>query len=272
MRERQINVRGLDVHCLEWGERGAPPVVLIHGGSAHAHWWDAFAPTIADHFHVLAPDLRGHGDSAWVDPPAYAVDDYAGDVVELVRREGWPTVRLVGHSLGGLVAVTAAARLDASVRAVVTVDARTRPSDLGLRSLHRLAQMPAPRWASRDDAVARFRLLPDDGDVRPELRAHVATHALRQDPQGAWTHKFDRAALAAISAVDVAPALASLACPVLVVRGGESRIMSDRAVAILREAKPDLRIETIAGAGHHVMLDRPEEFASLVGPFLRAIG
>lgn len=272
MRERRITVRDLDVHCLEWGERGAPPVLLIHGGSAHAHWWDAFAPTIADRFHVVAPDLRGHGDSAWADPPAYAVDDYASDVVDLVGQEGWPTVRLVGHSLGGLVAVTAAARLGARVPALVTVDARTRPSDTGLRSIRRLAQMPATRWSSRDDAVARFRLLPDDGCVRPELRAHVATHALRPDPEGGWTHKFDRAALAAIGAVDVAPALGGLACPVLVVRGGESRIMSDRAVEILRAAKPDLRVETIAGAGHHVMLDRPEEFAGLVGAFLRAIG
>ena len=75
---RFIRVNGLSLHYLEWGEATNPALILLHGGSAHAHWWDHIAPTLARTYRVLALDLRGHGESAWTHPPAYEIADYDG--------------------------------------------------------------------------------------------------------------------------------------------------------------------------------------------------
>ena len=256
MRQRHVLVRGLRLNCLEWGSTAAPPVLLLHGGSAHGHWWDGVAPALADRFRVLALELRGHGDSEWARPAAYDVDDYAADVAALVEQEDLRTLRLVGHSLGGLVAAAAAALVSGRMAALAIVDSRTVPFSGGLRSLHRLAQLPSPRWRTRAEAIARYRLLPDDGAASPETRAHVAAHAVTQEAGGAWTYKFDRAALARIG------------CPVLALRGALSPMMSARALEALRAAAPQLEVATIDGAHHHVMLDRPAEFSHALGDFL----
>jgi pimeloyl-ACP methyl ester carboxylesterase len=268
MRQRHVLVRGLRLNCLEWGSAAAPPVLLLHGGSAHGHWWDGVAPALADRFRVLALELRGHGDSEWARPAAYDVDDYAADVAALVEQEDLRTLRLVGHSLGGLVAAAAAALVSGRMAALAIVDSRTAPFSGGLRSLHRLAQLPSPRWRTRAEAIARYRLLPDDGATSPETRAHVAAHAVTQETGGAWTYKFDRAALAAIRPYDAAPALARIGCPVLALRGALSPMMSARALEALRAAAPQLEVATIDGAHHHVMLDRPAEFSHALGHFL----
>lgn len=270
MRERTLHVRGLDLHLLEWGAPGAPAVLLLHGGSAHARWWEGFAPTVADRFRVLAPDLRGHGDSAWARPPAYGVDDHAADVLALAEQLDLRSLAIVGHSFGGMVAMAAAARLGDGLRALAIVDTRTKSTEIGLRSLQRLAQMPAPRYRTRAEGIARYRLLPIDGQTPPAAVARMAAHALARGTDGLWTYKFDRAALAAVVPHDPGPALAGVRCPILAIRGANSPMMSDRAVAALRAAAPQLAVVTVAAAHHHVMLDQPDEFARVLGEFLRA--
>ncbi|HVN87131.1 MAG TPA: alpha/beta hydrolase [Candidatus Binatia bacterium] len=267
--DRDLVANGLRLHYLEWTNTSAPPLLLLHGGSAHAHWWDWFAPLIADRFHVLALDLRGHGDSDWSDPPAYEIDDYARDVVAFVEHFDLRALRLIGHSLGGTIAATAAARIADRLAALVIVDSRTKASSDGSRFMQRLAQMPHPRYRSREQGVAQYRLLPRDSSAPPDVLAAIAVHALRaSSDETHWTFKFDRAALAAIRSHDIAPALAQLRCPILAVRGGASPLMSDTAIAALRAAAPQLEVVTIAGAHHHVMLERPAEFAAAVIPFL----
>ena len=66
----------LSVHYLAWGQPSRPPLILLHGGAAHAHWWDHIAPVLSQRYRVLAPDLRGHGDTDWAGPGAYEIDDY----------------------------------------------------------------------------------------------------------------------------------------------------------------------------------------------------
>ena len=75
-----FTVGGVQLYYHEWGHPTAPSLVLLHGGAAQAHWWDHLAPALAEQYHVVAPDLRGHGDSSWVSPPAYEIEDYVGDV------------------------------------------------------------------------------------------------------------------------------------------------------------------------------------------------
>jgi pimeloyl-ACP methyl ester carboxylesterase len=264
-----ITVNGLRLHYLDWGNPNAPPLLLLHGGAAHAHWWDRFAPHFAGRFHVIATDLRGHGDSDWARPPAYDVEDYVADVVALIHTLDLRELRLIGHSLGGVVATVAAAQVPGHIAALVIVDSRTRGGQSGARFMQRLARMSHPRYRSREQGIAQYRLLPADSSAPAEILAQVAAHALRQDESdGKWTLKFDRLALAAIDARDIAPALRQLHCPILAVRGSASPLMSPGAIAILRAAAPQTELAEITGAHHHVMLDRPEQFADVVSKFL----
>ncbi|HUI27800.1 MAG TPA: alpha/beta hydrolase [Candidatus Kryptonia bacterium] len=264
-----IELDGRRLHYLAWGDPSRPPLLLLHGGSAHAHWWDWFAPKVADRFHVMALDLRGHGDSAWAEPPAYEIDDYARDVVAFIAHFDLHRLRLIGHSLGGTIAATVAVQIADRLAALVIVDSRTKASPDGLRFMQRLAQMPHPRYRTREQGIAHYRLLPGDSSAPADMLAAIAAHALRPSTDEThWTFKFDRAALAAIRAHDVASALAQLDCPILAVRGGASPLMSEKAIAALRAAAPRLEVATIEGAHHHVMLDRPAEFAAVVTRFL----
>jgi pimeloyl-ACP methyl ester carboxylesterase len=75
-RSRGVEVNGLRLHFLESGAAGSPPLCFLHGGAAHAHWFDAVIPAFVDRFHVVSLDQRGHGESAWAEPPAYGTEDF----------------------------------------------------------------------------------------------------------------------------------------------------------------------------------------------------
>jgi pimeloyl-ACP methyl ester carboxylesterase len=141
--------------------------VLLHGGAAHAHWWDHIAPTLARECHVLALDLRGHGDSRWVAPPAYEIDDYVADLEAFVDTLDLARCVLIGHSLGGFIALAYALAHPEFLRSLIVVDIRAR---LGRSRFMRLLQsMPAPIYADEQDLFQRFRLLPVETHARPEL-------------------------------------------------------------------------------------------------------
>jgi len=266
--DRTVTVNGLRLHALEWGHSTAPPVLLLHGGSAHAHWWDLFAESIADRFHVFALDLRGHGDSEHARSPAYRVGDYAGDVAAFVERVTPEPIHLIGHSLGGIVAAAYAGRAPARLRSLVVVDSLVRITQAGARYMKRLHHFPQPCYRTRDEAIRRFRLLPTQTNADATVLAHVAATGLRPLPDGRWTFKFDRESLAHAEPQDLTPLLSRLTCPMLFVRGAHSTLLSPRGFAELSAAVPHAEQVEIANAHHHVMLDNPTEFSRAVRGFL----
>lgn len=268
MRERSLSIHGLRLQCYEWGDAAAPAVVLLHGGSAHSHWWDFFAGTLADAYRVVALDLRGHGNSDHADPPAYRIDDYADDVAACIDTLGLTRTMLVGHSMGGVVAAAYAGRASERLAALVIVDSQVRISVAGARYMMRLRHFPQIMYRDRDTAIRRFRLLPTQTNAAPEVLAHVAAHALRELPDGRWTLRFDRASLAAAEPQDWLPTLQQLGCPVLIVRGVHSTLLPHDKFAALLAALPRAEGIEISNAHHHVMLDNPTEFARTVRKFL----
>jgi pimeloyl-ACP methyl ester carboxylesterase len=133
-----------------------------------------------------------------------------------------------------------------------------------------LRRLPQPVYASFEEAVQRFRLLPTANDASAEVLAHVAAHAMRQLEDGAWTLKFDRRGIANTQPCDLSPALAAVRGPVLVVRAAASELMSEADLAEFRAVAPHAESTVIAGAHHHIMLDRPEELAAAVRGFLKS--
>ena len=106
---RYIEVNGLKLHYLDYGSKGKPPMLCLHGGAVHAHWFDFVAGAFTADYHVRALDHRGHGESARADPPDYSYTAYASDVAAVIEKLDLRDVILVGHSMGGLVSLVYAA-------------------------------------------------------------------------------------------------------------------------------------------------------------------
>lgn len=268
--DRFISVNGLRLCCREWGAPSGPPVVLLHGGSAHAHWWDLFADSIADRYHVYALDLRGHGDSEHSRPPAYRVDDYVRDLAAFIELMALTSVTLVGHSLGAMIATAYAVSVPKRVRSLVVVDSILKITPAGARYMARLQRFPQPVYRSRDDALRRFRLLPAHTTADGSILRHIAAHGLRQLADGRWTLKFDREAMAQNGPLDLTPHLQQLRCPILFVRGTHSTLLTQAGLAALLRAARHAQAVEIPDAHHHVMLDNPTAFECAIRSFLES--
>src|SRR5690348_149238 len=112
----------LRLHYVDWGNPGAPPLLLVHGGRDHCRNWDWVAARLRDRWHVIAPDLRGHGDSAWSEDGHYSMDAYIYDLAQLVRQLGLAPVTIVAHSLGGNIALRTAGIFPDQVRKLVAIE------------------------------------------------------------------------------------------------------------------------------------------------------
>ncbi|MGH7787349.1 MAG: alpha/beta fold hydrolase [Candidatus Binatia bacterium] len=259
---------GRRLHYLEWGAADAPPVVLLHGGSAHAHWWDFVAPPLADTYRCIAPDLRGHGESDWPADREYRLVAHAADVARLTDALALPAVAVIGHSFGGFVAMEYARTAGARLAALAIVDSRVRIGERSARYMDALRKLPHPVYASPAEALARFRLLPSGTTAPAAVLAHVLHHGIVERDDGTWTFRFDRRAMASTPMQDFSPILAALTCPILAVRAGLSPIVSASALAEYAGANPRTELAEIADAHHHVMLDQPAALAALLRRFL----
>ena len=266
-RNRRVEVRGLDLHVLEWGPAGRTGVLLLHGGAAHAHWFDAVATALGEHRHVVALDQRGHGESAWATPPAYATEDFAADIVGVLGALGWDSGILIGHSMGGHNAIGCAAWYPERLRGLVIVDSRPAIPAERLAQMKERGARPHRRHPSVEAAAAAFRLLPPDTRAEPALLAHLARQSVTwQD--GAVSLRFDPVCYAARVPADGWQLVPRVTAPTLVVRGELSPILTRPMAERLRAEISGARFAEIPGAYHHLVLDRPEAFVAEVRNFL----
>ncbi|MBX3026250.1 alpha/beta hydrolase [bacterium] len=263
-----VEVNGLRLHYLEWGAADRPPVLFLHGGSAHAHWWDFVIPLLADRFRCLALDLRGHGESSRPDDGDYGLAAHARDVAAAVAALGLAGGGLVGHSFGGWVAMLYAGRAGDAVGALAVLDSRPTIGVRSARMLAALRKLPHTRYATRDEAIDRFRLLPAATRADAAVIAHIAQHGIVRDRDGTYLPRFDRRALAGAGAQDLTPHLRAARCPILAVRAADSEIVDAAALAAFRAAVPSAELAEIAGAHHHLMLDQPAALAAVLSAFL----
>ena len=275
--ERTAKVNGITLHYLDWGlDRGpadAPPVVLLHGITGHARVWDHLAERLAPRHRVLALDQRGHGDSDPAPDDDYRVGTMADDVAAFVGSLRIDRFALLGHSMGGRIAIRYAADHAARLERLVIVDIGP---DINLAGLQRVRDMMAnapERIESEEWAVEYIRRANPLQDV-DMLRERVR-HGLRRAPDGELTWKYakglrDMMREGRRDAVDLWEPLPRIPCPTLIVRGAESDILSAEVAKKMAERLPDGRVVEIAGAGHTVPADRPEEFVRQIRAFLAA--
>jgi pimeloyl-ACP methyl ester carboxylesterase len=263
-----ITINGLRLHYRQWGQPGRRPLLLLHASGCHAHWWDGVGPLLAADYHVIAPDLRGHGDSARPEPPAYHFEAYVADLAGLVAQLGLQELCLVGHSMGGYVSLLYASTQPAALRALMIVDMLCEVGGEALERLHQASTRPQPRFTTREEAEQRFRLQPPETTATPDVLQALARAAVCQTTDGDWTFKFDRRALHH-PAVHVWDLLPRVVCPGLVVHGEWSPLMPATNAEKVAQGLSHGAWMTLPGAYHNVMLDNPTGFVQCVREFCR---
>lgn len=271
-----LDINGLKHRYLEWGDPASTPVVLLHGLRSYAHTWDPIAEALSDSYRLIAPDLRGRGESAWDPHQDYYPDRYVADLESLVAQLGLARFAMVGHSLGGTVTYAYAAAHRDQVAAAVIEDigpgssTDTAGAD---RVLHELSTTPTS-FASLAGVYAYWRRLRPD--VTDEALASRVENTVRQAPDGRWEWRLDMAGIAAARrrsdparAIDLWACVERLQCPTLVIRGGRSDFLPPETCAEMSRRQPLLRWCEIADAGHYTHDDAPTTFLELVAGFLR---
>lgn len=245
-----LDVEGARIHYRAWGDPRRPGLVLIHGGAAHSGWWDHVAPLLTSH-RVVAPDLSGHGDSGRRE--VYDMHQWAREIVRVTQAEGLDRPVVVGHSMGGWVAVTTGVEQSEAVSAVAYIDSPLNdqpPEESRLRE----RQRPRRVYPSIDEAMSRFRTLPPQDVLLPYVRQHVARESLRP-VEGGWTWKFDPSFFG--NRLLLRELLPQLACPVALFRC-EHGLVSPAMAGEMADLVPgDLPVVDLPDAGHHPMLDQP---------------
>lgn len=259
-RTASVEVEGGRLACRIWegGCQDGPDVLLVHGRSANLHWWAFLAPLLTSAQRVAAFDLGGDGDSGRREN--YSLLGHARELVAVSAELGLDAPVLVGHSFGGLVVTSALAHYGMRARGLVIVDTRIARQPAGGRvELDPIRVRTLRRYPDRDAILARFRLLPPQPGGDPRILRYLAENSVFETPQG-WQWKTAGAAVDMTGAAELKarlrPRLRGLR-PLAFLRGGESALIRPADIEALAELSSNFQVETIEGAGHHVMVDRP---------------
>jgi pimeloyl-ACP methyl ester carboxylesterase len=256
------------LHYLEWNPRGRRTIIFLHGNSANAWWWQWVAECMPPRFRLVALDQRGHGDSEWVNPPAYKPEDYAGDLRRFIAATCDCELPLVvGHSMGGIGVLAFAERYPDRACGAVVVDVAVTSSRMRDRYLRRLRALPTVVYPDLDTARARFRLMPNEGGIPAERLSAIAERSLAPAAKSGYTLKFDRESFFGGDGLHVMETIGKLALPTLLVRAGRSRIMTQEAAEAAAASNPRVELVVIPDAHHHVLLEKPQELARVIAGF-----
>jgi pimeloyl-ACP methyl ester carboxylesterase len=273
--ERDVVVDGMRLHYLDWGAPGQPPLLFLHGGCLTAHTWDLVCLALRGDFRCVALDQRGHGDSEWSPTLDYGPDAHARDIAGLVAELGLARPVLIGHSLGGLNAMTHALAAGATLGAVVLVDVMPKVPASAVRRIADFVTAE-PAQGTLEEFVHRAHGFNPRRD--PRLLRYSLLHNLRELPDGRLTWKYDTRGLSPeyMSSIkgrlEGLPELTdSVRCPVLIVRGGQSEASSDDAAARFAASFRNGRWAKVDGAGHTVQGDDPRGLAAVLSSFLAEI-
>ena len=275
----------LRLHYLDWGNRGKPPLILIHGGRDHARSWDWTAERLRDDWHVIAMDHRGHGDSEWVSDGNYSSGDMVYDLAQLVHQLGVGPVTLVSHSMGGNVALRYAGTFPDMVTKIVAIEG------LGM-SPKRQAEMRATPYPERlaewigkkraasartprkyDSIEAAYARMIEENSYLTEAQArHLTIHGVNRNEDGTFSWKFDPH-LNVWPVEDIADEFleqtwAAITAPTLLLYGADSWASNPAKDGRLEHFTNGAQVIEFENAGHWLHHDQFDRFMGVLGDFL----
>ncbi|MEE3624342.1 alpha/beta hydrolase [Nitrospirillum sp. BR 11752] len=271
----------LRLHYVEWGREDKPTLLLVHGGRDHCRSWDWVAEELVRDFHILAPDLRGHGDSAWSPGGAYTLAEVVADLVQLLRQRAGRKVVVMGHSYGGAAALFLASFYPELVERLAVVEGTWPLQELReqkplperfrawVEKVHELSARGPRKYQTLEEAEARMQA--ENSFLSAEQAHHLTVHGLHRNEDGTYSWKFDNYVRTAfpfrISVDELTELWAAVACPTLLVTGAKSWVQdpeTNGAAALFKQGRTAL----IPDAGHWPHHDRLTEFLAVVRPFL----
>ena len=271
---RNIVLRRLRFHFLEWGVPGAPPIVLLHGGHQSAHSWDLVSLYLAQRFHVFALDQRGHGDSEWPRDAEYTNDAMSRDAEAFIAALGLVRPIVMGHSMGGRNALLLTRRSAPLLRGLVVVDVGPEVSDRGREVIAGFVQANQ-EFDGLEEFVENVRKY-DPYRSREHIERTVRYNML-QRADGKYISKCDatprRLGLVRGSGPQENITLEDARrfdLPVLLVRGANSRILTPEAAERFRDALPQGELVTVPDCGHNVHGQNTKGFIAAIEGFLAA--
>jgi pimeloyl-ACP methyl ester carboxylesterase len=274
----------LRLNYVDWGNADAPPLILLHGGQDHCRNWDWVAQDLRRDYHIIAPDLRGHGDSAYSLSGDYSMGAYVYDLAQLIHQQKLAPVSIIAHSLGGNIALRYTGVYPATVAKLVAIEGMgPSPAMLKQRAVRSvqermrawieekraLAGRAPRRYASIEEACARMQA--ENKHLTPEQARHLTLHGAAQNEDGTYSWKFDNY-VRSWSPADLTPEemqelWGNITCPTLLVYGRESWASNPEEDGRLQYFKT-ARVAAFEGAGHWVHHDRLEAFLAEVRGFL----
>jgi pimeloyl-ACP methyl ester carboxylesterase len=277
---RFFQSQGLRLHYADWGNEDAPLMLLVHGGRDHCRSWDLIARSLQPHFHVLAPDLRGHGDSDWTKGGSYSLTEYVYDLSRLVRGTAADRVTMIGHSMGGMVGLIYAGTFPDQVSALVVLDgvtvlpnAKRAPAHeriaIYVGQLGKLEDREPRRYRTIEEAAAQMRA--KNTRLSSELAQHLAAFGVRRNSDDTYSWKFDpyQRAMAPhrLSGDEHVSLWSRITCPTLLLHAEESFLASGETAGLVNHFQ-QARAETIGAAGHWLHHEKPDEVLRAIRTFL----
>jgi len=274
----------LRLHYLDWGNPKAPPLILQHGGFDHGRSWDAIAMELMQDWHIIVPELRGHGDSAQVNDGDYSIAAYVYDFAQLIHQLELAPVTIIGHSLGGNIATRYAGLYPDNVRKLVSIEGlepspETRsgfvdktPADLLRGWIERkraLASRQPKHYPTLADAAARMQ--EKNHFLSKEMALHLTLHGVKQNEDGTYSWKFDNYVRSwpptDMPAEHLHTLWTAITCPMLLIYGAESWASNPEKDGRLEKFNT-ATFEMYEKAGHWVHHDRFQDIVASLKRFL----
>ncbi len=271
-KSKTVNANGINIHYLDWGAEGNPPLVMLHGLRGHANVWADVAESLCGEYHVYSMDQRGRGDTDHAPGGDYSSDAFVEDLKGLVDALGLDKFILFGHSMGGRNSMAFGGKYPERLEKLCIVDIGPRiEATGGNRITEELRNIP-PQFDNFEDALAHVQT-GNRFASEPVMRRRLAGQTkVASDGTVSW--KFDPAIReqringTAAPAVDLWPALEEIKCPTLVVRGTETDLLTEETAQQMIDTLAQGSLVQIQRAGHMVFEDNPGDFIDAVKGWL----
>ncbi len=274
----------LRLQYVDWGNPEAPPLILQHGGRDHCRSWDWVAEELRRDWHVIAPDLRGHGDSAWSPDGDYSMFAFVYDFTQLVQSLGYDRVSIISHSLGGNIATRFTGLYPEKVAKLVNIEGLGPSPDIAAQQeatpyaqrlrdwildKRKAAGRLPRRYPTIEAAYARMK--EENAYLTDERARDLTMHAVSRNEDGTYSWKFDNYlnvwGVAEFPHAEVEALWEAITCPMLLLYGADSFAVNPERDGRIKHFKT-ARVIEYQQAGHWLHHDQFERFIADVTAFL----